>query len=278
MNVTMTNSKAVFNSIKSSLTLTDTDEIHAIALAIMQKFYGFTLTDILAEKEIEAKDFSEIISRLNQHEPLQYIFGEADFYGRKFKVNPSVLIPRPETELLIDEIVREKIHSPKILDVGTGSGCIAITLKLEIPTAKVYALDASIEALNTAYENATSLNAAIEFIHQNFLYDFPFESVDVIVSNPPYIRDLEKEKMNLNVLDYEPHTALFVPDNDPLIFYRAIAEKSKSILKSNGKVFVEINEVFGEETKKLFEQHGFHSVRIIKDLNYKDRIAIAERN
>lgn len=271
----LTNSKVLFKSLKSRLTLSDADEVHAIALAIMKKHYHFSITDILSEKEIEEVDFTDVIQRLNRHEPLQYILGEADFYGRKFKVNSSVLIPRPETELLIREILKHHPVAPVILDIGTGSGCIAISLKLEIPTAKVLALDISEEALHVANENSKNLCAEVEFINRNFLHDFSIDPVDIIVSNPPYVCEGEKTSMNKNVLDYEPHQALFVPNDDPLLFYKVIAKRRQLLLRPKGKVFAEINELLGKEVKELFETAGFSSVQIIKDLDGKDRIVVA---
>lgn len=271
----LTNSKALFQSIKSRLKLNDNDEVHAMALGIMEKYYRLSITDILSEKEVEEVDFTDIIQRLNQHEPLQYVLGEADFCGRKFKVNSSVLIPRPETELLIREVLNHHPVAPRILDIGTGSGCIAISLKLEIPSAKVFGLDISEEALRVANENAKTLNAEVEFINRNFLHEFSIDPVDIIVSNPPYVCEVEKVSMGKNVLDYEPHQALFVPNNDPLLFYRVIGKRKQSLLRSNGKVFVEINERLGKEVKELFETAGFNSVQIIKDLDRKDRIVVA---
>lgn len=144
------NSKAVFQEIKSQLTLDDREEVHAIALILMEKYYGLTLTDVLSERKIEILDLSSIITRLNRHEPLQYVIGEAEFFGRKFQVNPSVLIPRPETELLVYEIIKTNPKAPTILDIGTGSGCLAITLNLEIQNSKVIAIDISQSAMKTA--------------------------------------------------------------------------------------------------------------------------------
>src|SRR5258708_29712860 len=272
----LTNSKAVFQSIKSQLTLDDPDEVHAIALAIMEKYYGFALADILSEKTIDEIDFSQVIERLNRHEALQYILGEAAFYGRKFKVNPSVLIPRPETELLIQEVVKQNFTSSRILDVGTGSGCIAITLKLEIPKAEIYGLDISMSALSVSEENANALKADVKFIQIDFLKDFSTEPFDVVVSNPPYIKESEKESMRTNVLKYEPHLALFVPDNDPLLFYKAIALKSKTLLSPRGKIFEKINEQYGKKVKELFEQSRLNRVTIIKHLDGKDRLVSAQ--
>lgn len=278
MKMKATNSKEVFHEIKSKLTLDDQEEVHAIALALMEKYFGLILTDILSEKEIEFQDLSNIITRLNHHEPLQYVIGEAEFFGRKFLVNPSVLIPRPETELLIREVLKMEIVAPRILDIGTGSGCIAITLDLEIPNSKVYAIDVSQNALTTANANSKKLKADVSFFLHDFLNDpLQLDPVDLIVSNPPYVRDSEKELMKSNVLNFEPHEALFVPEDDPLLFYKAITLKSKTLLKTGGRVFVEINENFGNEVKDLFQSSKFNEVKIIKDLDGKDRIVIAHK-
>ncbi|MBS1681008.1 MAG: peptide chain release factor N(5)-glutamine methyltransferase [Bacteroidetes bacterium] len=274
----LTNSKVVFNAIKSRLTLTDPDEIQAIALLLMESYFSLSLADILLEKEIEVIDFSKIISRLNQHEPVQYVLGEAGFYGRKFNVTPAVLIPRPETEILVHEVLKAKQQTPVILDVGTGSGCIAITLSLEIPQSKIIALDISKEALHVANENAKKHSANIEFLQTDFLKDeVNLSPIDILVSNPPYVRELEKKYMQPNVIDYEPHQALFVPDDDPLVFYRAIAEKAKQKLAPQGDIFVEINQQFGSAVKNLFVNYDFNQVTIIKDLDGKDRVIRASR-
>src|SRR6478736_5853615 len=279
MKMKSTNSKAVFQEIKSKLTLDDPEEVHAIALALIEKYFGLTLTDLLSQKDIEPQNLNEIIERLNQHEPLQYILGEAEFFGRKFTVNPSVLIPRPETELLVAEVLKTKLNAPQILDIGTGSGCIAITLNLEIPNSKVYAIDVSQHSLDTAKVNANKLGSNASFLMCDFLKDsLSINSVDVIVSNPPYIRNSEKISMNANVSNHEPHQALFVSDQDPLIFYKAIASKNKTLLNASGKIFVEINESFGNEVKELFKSHGLEEVKIIKDLDGKDRIVTASKS
>ncbi len=272
----MTNSKTVFNLIKAQLLLDEAEEIMAVSLAIMEKYYRLKLTDILAEKKIEEQNLSAVIARINRHEPLHYIFGEADFYGRKFNVNSSVLIPRPETELLINEVLKTNPISPRILDIGTGSGCIAITLNLEIKNSKVFAVDVSQRSIDTASTNAKTLGADVYFILTDFLKnEISLEPVDLMVSNPPYVKEIEKDTMKPNVLNYEPHQALFVPTDNPLIFYKAIAQKSKTLLKPNGKIVVEINEQFGREVKNLFEAIGFQQTQIIKDLDGKDRIVTA---
>jgi release factor glutamine methyltransferase len=268
------NSKIIFAQFIQRLAIDEpASEKEAITRLLFEKEFGLSHADILSGKDffLNSIKVEEWIQRLNADEPVQYILGEAEFYGRKFKVNPSVLIPRPETELLVREVLNE-ISESSILDVGTGSGCIAITLKLEIPRATVFAIDISKDALHIAKENATALHAGIKFIHGNFLQETSIPPVDVIVSNPPYIRESENKTMRPNVLMHEPHVALFVPDHDPLLFYKAIASKSKALLKSNGKIFLEINERYGKEVKELFELAGFHSVQIIRDLDGKDRV------
>lgn len=274
----MANSKAVFNNLISQLNGLDPGEAHAIGLLLMEKLCGVSRTSILAEKEIEFFDFSPLVARLNAHEPIQYILGEAEFFGRKFNVNQHTLIPRPETELLIQEVLKSKNQQQAILDVGTGSGCIAITLAKEIPNATIAAVDISTGALETAAANAKQHNASVTFIHGDFLNDaFALEPLDWIVSNPPYVCASEKKTMELNVLNFEPHSALFVPDNDPLLFYKAITSKSEQLLKPSGKIVVEINARFGNEVKQLFDEKGFLNTKIIKDLDGKDRIVFAEK-
>lgn len=282
----MTNSKELFNDLVSRITLNeDKSEIQSIVYLLLEKKFGLTLTQILAGKEIafvDPSDFDLLIEQLNHHVPIQYLLGEADFYGRIFKVNPSVLIPRPETEFLIHEIknhlLRKNSVSSKILDIGTGSGCIAITLALEIKEADVQATDISKQALTTAQQNAANLTASVKFYEHDILHDeIAFGSFDVVVSNPPYIAEQEKTEMKQNVLAHEPHLALFAPQHDPLAFYKVIASKSKNVLSSGGSVWVEINEHFGEEVVALFQQQGYHAVRIIKDLDDKNRIVTALR-
>jgi release factor glutamine methyltransferase len=275
------NAKIIFNQFVQQLNIDEpSSEKEAIARLLFEHEYGLRYSDILAEKEIrfDSAKAEEWIKRLNTHEPVQYIIGETEFYGRSFKVNHSVLIPRPETELLVTEVLKNKRNTSSILDVGCGSGCIAITLKLEIPEAQVYTIDISDDALKVAKENARASNADLYFIHASFLEGIKVPPVDVIVSNPPYIIESEKGLMRANVLMHEPHLALFVPNEDPLLFYKAIASKSKTLLKPNGKVFVEINERYGKEVKELFEGAGFNSVRIIKDLDGKDRVVAAALN
>lgn len=282
----MTNSKELFNDLVNRITLKeDKSEIQSIVYLLLEKKLRLTKTELLAGKEIDAikpSFFDRTIAEINAHTPIQYILGEADFYGRPFRVNSSVLIPRPETELLIHEIRSEFLtfgsKALKILDIGTGSGCIAITLAMEIPRASVHATDISKEAIHTAQYNAETLHASVTFHKHNILTEeISFGSFDLVVSNPPYISQEEKKAMKQNVLMYEPHLALFAPAEDPLAFYKAIASKGKKILSPDGSVWVEINEHFGDEVCTIFKEAGYQSVRMIKDLDTKNRIVTALR-
>ena len=235
----------------------------------------------VAEKSLEA--FASMASG----QPIQYIIGKAHFYGRQFNVNPSVLIPRPETEVLCRKVINHhgRMHSlcpnPKILDMCTGSGCIAWTLALEIPKAKVRAVDISDGALDVAgsqdfdQEMEQTGAAAPDFIKADVLGEIPAEiassSYDIIVSNPPYVMDSEKVLMRANVLEHEPHLALFVPDNDPLLFYRAVARWASRLLVPGGYGIVEINEALGQQTAEVFREAGFIGVEVVADLNDRDR-------
>lgn len=212
---------------------------------------------------------------LLQHKPIQQILGYAFFYNHKFIVDENVLIPRPETEELVDLIVKENIGSNVlILDIGTGSGCIAISLNKELKNAIITAIDVSTKALSIARENANNLNSNIKIIELDFLDESNWlllQKFDIIISNPPYITFEEKEEMRQNVLQHEPHIALFTPNNDALIFYRKIANFALKHLNKNGKIYLEINEILSKETAEVFINKGFDAV-IIKDLQGKDRM------
>jgi release factor glutamine methyltransferase len=227
--------------------------------------------------------FQVAVERLRNYEPIQYILGDTEFYGLVFKVNPSVLIPRPETEELVHWIIdchsgQGKESRLNILDIGTGSGCIAISLAKNLPNAKVFALDVSEKALKTAKENALKNNVEVEFIQEDILNLCHAEQVsasqafDIIVSNPPYVCELEKDKMSANVLDHEPHLALFVKDDDALLFYRKISELAKKVLKPNGILYFEINENLGEITKTLLINEGFCDIELKIDTFEKERM------
>lgn len=225
--------------------------------------------------------FQKALKRLKDNEPIQYILGDTEFYGLKFQVNKDVLIPRPETEELVDLIIKHvnKEQQRSILDIGTGSGCIAISLAKHLPNANVYALDVSSSALNVARKNADLNDVSIQFLENDILNGFNIQSdLDIIVSNPPYVRHIEKEEMKANVLDYEPHLALFVENENPLEFYKAITEFASHNLNDNGLLFFEINEYLGNEMVTLLMDSGFKTVNLIKDLSGKDRIIKASKH
>ena len=211
----------------------------------------------------------QIVAELKTHKPIQYILGKTEFYGLKIKVNEHTLIPRPETEQLVDWILKENFVTA--LDIGTGSGCIPIALAKHTD-AKVLAIDVSEDALLIAEENAKNNEVEIDFIHQDILQTNYLQKVDLIVSNPPYVLESEKEKMQENVLDYEPELALFVEDKNPLIFYKKIASLAFNFLNENGKLFFEINAKFGKETIEMLADIGFVNIELKKDMNDKDRM------
>lgn len=260
-------------------------EAQSLSFLLLEHLYALSRTDILSGKPIANSTgrealLEQYIGRLNESEPIQYILGETEFYGYRFEVNPSVLIPRPETEELVHLILAENKDEPSlsILDIGTGSGCIAISLKKELANASVSALDVSEKALTTAKKNADLNNAEIFFIQKDILSpsnELPRTSI--VVSNPPYVTKSEKALMKQNVLAHEPSLALFVEDHDPLIFYRTIAQKAKHSLFPEGKIYFEINEQFGNETAAMLEETGFRNIRIIQDLQGKDRMIRAQK-
>ena len=218
------------------------------------------------------------IERLKKQEPIQYILGYSDFCGLRFKVTPATLIPRPETSELVEWIASEATGNEKILDIGTGSGCIAVSLAHKLPQSKVTAWDISHEAIAVATENSKANGCSVAFEQVDILaYEPTGEQFDIIVSNPPYIRELEKSGMEANVLNWEPHTALFVPDSDPLLFYRTIAEKSLVMLRSSGKLYFEINREFGNETVKMLAALGYTDIELRKDFADNDRMIKATR-
>jgi release factor glutamine methyltransferase len=229
-------------------------------------------------KEDDLKILRKAIRQLKEYIPLQYITGTASFFGYHFQVDPSVLIPRPETEELVD-LALERIHLSgrkviNFMDIGTGSGCIAITMKMKMPYGKFWACDIDKRALEVARKNADLHKADIHFfnldiINEDFPHDIP--RLHVIISNPPYVRESEVSQMRPNVLNFEPHGALFVPDDDPLLFYRSIAVKAKKHLVKGGFLFFEINEDFGREVTLLLESLGYNQIRIWNDINGKDR-------
>ena len=255
-------------------------EVLGFTRLLFESVCGWDYTaQILNKKEAVLKsDFSEIkriVSRLKEFEPIQYIFGETEFMNLKLKVNHSVLIPRPETEELVNWIIETNtIDSPRILDIGTGSGCIPLALKSRMENTIISAVDISVNALEVAQQNATNNSLDVHFFETDILNweNYSWDSFDVIVSNPPYVREVEKQKMNQNVLNHEPENALFVTDENPLIFYERIAEFAQKYLVKNGKLFFEINEYLGVEMCNLLENNGFADVELKKDINGKNRM------
>jgi release factor glutamine methyltransferase len=277
----------------------DEREASNIASLVLENITGLLRVDRIIKKEDrlvvqQLHHLTEIHHRLMYHEPMQYALNEAWFYGMKLFVNKNVLIPRPETEELVDWIIKDvqatgknvferkegeadETTQLKILDVGTGSGCIAMALKKTMPKAEVWACDISDEALDVARRNGSELDIRVDFVGVNFLDEAQrkqLPTVDIIVSNPPYIAEREKETMPFNVIDHEPHRALFVPNDDVLIFYKALMEFSKSRLYENGTVYMEIHEDSGSEVIKLFEREGY-KIELRKDMQGKDRMVKA---
>lgn len=262
-------------------------EIGSFTRLILEQVCGLKPHNLLFCKdkqlsETEKSTIRQIVERLKVQEPIQYVLGTADFYGQSFFVNPSVLIPRPETEELVERVILDyEDKEVKILDVGTGSGCIGITLKRHLKNSEIIAVDISAPALETARKNARHLGAPVIFIRTDILsleksdLNIPF-IFDVIVSNPPYVKNSEKACMEKNVLDHEPHQALFVPDDDPLIFYRQIARLGKKKLKKEGRLYFEINAQCGPAMKEMLEHEGYKEIELFQDIFGKDRIIKAD--
>ena len=261
----------------------DTDEAKAIVRWVLDVGFGLSLTDIVCGKtdELSQKACAELegmMQRLEKGEPVQYVMGVAEFCGRRFRVEPGVLIPRPETGELC-RMISQGVGSfvTSVLDIGTGSGCIAITLELEMPEAKVTAWDISEKALGIAKKNAGALGAEVTFERHDILDSSQFtlhDSLplwDVIVSNPPYVCQKEAAGMERHVLEHEPHLALFVPDDDPLLFYRAITRYAKEALKPNGLLYFELNPLYACETEAMVRESGFSETEIRLDMFGKQR-------
>lgn len=250
------------------------NEIDGMVRVIMEEIMHYSPVDVVMRVNEELPDFfamrlETIISRLERHEPLQYILGIARFHGHNFKVTPATLIPRPETEQLVDIIIDENSEREdlNVIDLGTGSGCIAISLARALKFATVTGTDISHEALEVARENAAIKKARVKWLEADMLEmpPMPADSFDIMVSNPPYITMSEQSGMERNVLDYEPHSALFVPDNDPLLYYRAIAQFAIRTLKNGGRLYLEINQYQGEATADLLRNSGMINVVLHRD-------------
>jgi release factor glutamine methyltransferase len=273
-----------FNHIVSKLgSLYDQQEATAITYVLFEDLLGINKREIFVSDssrltKTDHQKLKQAVTELMDHKPVQHVVGFAHFMDLKFKVNQEVLIPRPETEELVHLVVNDyndqHLH---ILDIGTGSGCIAISLKKYLPQAEITAVDISAHALETARENAALNHLEVHFMQMNILDEKEWvklgdQSFDLIVSNPPYVTQADKEKMQRNVLDFDPDLALFVPEDNPLIFYKSIADFSKEYLAAEGKMYFEINESLGIETKLLFKNSGFKVVEVLKDIFGKDRM------
>ncbi|NDP28207.1 MAG: peptide chain release factor N(5)-glutamine methyltransferase [Flavobacterium sp.] len=279
-------------------TIYDAGEAESFFYLILEEKHQLKRVDLalnpdltLLNEEIEV--WNSILEQLKKEIPIQYLLGKTNFYGLDFEVNPEVLIPRPETEELVEWIIQSTKYEAgnkklKIVDIGTGSGCIAIALAKNIPNAQVFAIDVSETALATAQKNAQRNQVEVNFIKTDILKitnleklptsHFPLPtSFDIIVSNPPYVKELEKQAIKKNVLDHEPHLALFVADEDALIFYKKIAELAKENLSPNGQLFFEINQYLGKEMISLLEEMNFKNVELKKDIYGNDRMVRGTR-
>ena len=272
-----------FDALKN---IQDEREIESFFFILTEYLHNLKRVDVALNPDFELSEeavekWNAILAELQQEKPIQYITEEAWFYGLRFEVNENTLIPRPETEELVEWIIesqKSKVQSQKleILDIGTGSGCIPVSLKVNLPQANVSAIDISEKALEVAKRNAAINKVEINFIQANILevedlFQFP-SPYNIIVSNPPYVRVLEKQEIKKNVLHYEPHLALFVEDNDALLFYRKIAQLALKNLAPNGLLFFEINQYLGKETVALLENLGFKNIELRKDIYGNDRM------
>lgn len=274
------------------------DEVESFFFIISEYLHQMKRVDLALEpnfeiNETELEKWNSILDDLKKEKPIQYIIGETEFYGLRFFVNENTLIPRPETEELVEWIIESEniaVTSSgvemNILDIGTGSGCIPITLKKNLPEASVFAIDISEGALAIAQKNAVENKVEVNFIQADILQTTDLQNIkassfqlpthfDIIVSNPPYVRNVEKHEIKKNVLDYEPHLALFVEDDDALLFYRKIAQLAKQNLSENGKLYFEINQYLGKETVSLLENLGFKNIELKKDIYGNDRMIVS---
>ena len=276
------------NFIEKLLPLYDVLEAESFFYIILEDFHQMKRIDLALNptfvfSEDEVEKWNLVLEKLEKEIPIQYILGNAHFYGLEFEVNENTLIPRPETEELVEWIIKnnskiEGFKDLKILDIGTGSGCIAISLAKNLPHAKVFAIDVSEKALEIAKRNALKNDANVTFLFKNILETEDLEQqFDIIVSNPPYVRNLEKEEIKKNVLEYEPHLALFVEDNDALIFYRKISELAQKNLTENGQLYFEINQYLGTEMIDLLEAKNFATIELRKDIYENDRMIFGRK-
>lgn len=257
-----------------------TEEAENLVNWLVEHHLGLRRVDMMHFLVVEdlPEELKQDFEKLKAGEPIQYILGKGPFYGREYLVNEHTLIPRNETEELVHLIIKENPRDGlKILDIGTGTGCIPISLDLEMKSPEVYGIDISENALEIAQKNGELLKSNVTFLKCDILNEMPnVPELDILVSNPPYVPEGEKSEMHRNVLDFEPKLALFVPDQDPLLFYRVIGEKGKQLLKPGGKLYFEIHERFGSEVAELLTSLGYHEVKVVRDLNGKERIASAK--
>ena len=271
----------IHNSLQS---LYPKSEINSFYFILLEHYGNYTTAEVLANVSTQLTDnitkaIQQAITELQTAKPIQYILGETEFFSNRFFVDENVLIPRPETEELVDWVLQtypDKTHLLQILDVGTGSGCIAISLAKALPEAQVTAIDVSPKAIAVAQRNAERNGIKVQFLQQDILQTETLpEKYDIIISNPPYVRELEKNEMHSNVLNYEPHLALFVPDDRPLLFYEQIATLAQQYLKPKGRLFFEINQYLAAEMQVMLAQKNFTEITLRQDLSGNDRMLCA---
>lgn len=259
-------------------------ELKVLVRMLLQQVAGWSLVDMLTHNDLtltaaQQMQIADAVDRLKRYEPIQYILGATEFDGLRFRVDARALIPRPETAELVSLVAESVASDALVLDIGTGSGCIAVSLAKRLPQAKISAYDVSPEALTLAAENARNQNVTIDFRQMDILHEVPADApvFDAIVSNPPYVTDSERASMDANVRDYEPALALFVPDDDPLLFYRAIADFAVSHLAVGGQLFFEINHRFGAEIVMMLRHKGFSNCAVQHDAFGKERFVVAQK-
>lgn len=277
--------KYLFEHAKRGLNVYESPEKESVIMILLEDLFQLRKIDIMLNKQVawdksQQEMFESALNKLNQYTPVQYVVGKAFFYDSFYSLNSNTLIPRPETEELVQMIINENVHiAPSIIDIGTGSGCIAISLSKHIAQSKVIGIDISISALEMARNNNKNQLASVTFIECDFLSATPLasETFDIIVSNPPYVLESEKESMRMNVLDFEPHLALFVPDTNALVYYDALLCFAEKSLNEAGIIYAEINEQKGLEMLELAKKYGFLNGAIIKDSFGKDRFFKAQK-
>lgn len=259
-------------------------ELKVLVRMLLQQVAGWSLVDMLTHNDLtltaaQQMQIADAVDRLKRYEPIQYILGATEFDGLRFRVDARALIPRPETAELVSLVAESVASDALVLDIGTGSGCIAVSLAKRLPQAKITAYDVSLEALTLAAENARNQNVTIDFRQMDILHEVPADApmFDAIVSNPPYVTDSERASMDANVRDYEPALALFVPDDDPLLFYRAIADFAWTHLSIGGRLFFEINHRFGAEIVMMLRDKGFANCAVQHDAFGKERFVVAQK-